>query len=1180
MRRLLVVITIAAAAATAGLLSAIHRPIAVNSTDRTLAFDGFPLDRPRLIEFAPPEPESGEASLYTRFSSRANGTDLDDAVRREVTDQIRDWLLITVMSSSRLTADELNQALFDLPPVRRGQFERIAKFDYGETRARAVANGEVVALIPARSAEQRTDALAHIADDERKNTGRIPTTVHVFEYELGADLSHAQITHRASVDGATLFSAAAGYAERRVQSLSDLEQFMSSVDDLTYAQRDGAQLTLGGRRILSRQYRGIRVEDVAAIWQSEQSPEGRSHGSGFSLDPEFEYSNLTRIVQTDLGPRMVRAGAPEVAVAEMRQALVAKDIGAFLRSFQSACRVAARVPEDCPELGRKFLLSHRYQAARYDGKLAGTEVGMVLFYTDLLMKLWSLDYQHSVPGPVAGFPNETAMEVAAIYRTEVQDFPATRLWLGSLDEGYQIGLGGREVSFARIATRVFAVPNDPITGKDRTESAEPHVYDRVFMTWWNDHYEEVGRYEPEYERLNEIMKWSQLIVWLNTSNDGHLLEFLAAVDVNRSNRFTEWVRRHPELTFRNWSAIDFKPAGYESSRTEALAILASEPFQNFGRISVWEGGVSLARPKEFLQRSALSDDVPALLRRGRLDYSKSNLASGELKTLQSVEYTLRNTGGNTASSVARVPTPQRLRGLISEFRHSDLERTIVKRSDGLVLQARAVNADVGDLHVGRTPEGFRIAWRAREVDQGQTIARRLSRAPSIDVALMHDPSVDSVVKLPQDGEYLIKPIDGDRWMRLRTASGGDKVVRQGYDARVSGTGSGSRTVDVAWIDREIVAKQMNDVGWVRVSVGQTRESMIVSVESRGPPAGSRPHELRWAGGHIQAFEDGTDGRLLINSKALPSELRQDPGRLRRLVDAQPATHDPEGVIAMVARADYDRAAAAFAKNPAEFRQTFEARLTEDTLVVNRLMQENRFVEARQRIDSLLAICGDQPELRLRRALADLADHDVPAAARTLDAVFKRPVNASFFEEIDKRLSDPRLAAPERDAMTNIRRLAEWRSQKAAGANRLRGNLVAVTDNNTLRLDYRVDTLDAHAVSVSDVDANPLLYVQDSPGLNNVDWSPSTHSTLNSLVSSGRVDVSVLDVDLAHFSPARIVEAHSKTSLKLVAPMPVLHAGAGLTGSPRPPSCADQDAQRPNCRVYLVRERYTSLVAHR
>jgi hypothetical protein len=1180
MRRFLIVLTVAAAATTVGLVSAIRRPVEMKSIDHTLAFDGFPLDRPRLIEFARPEAESGEASLYARFTARAASTNLDGAVQREVSDQIRDWLLIAVMSGSHLTADELNQALFDLPPVRRGQFERIAKYEYGETRARAVGDGQVVALIPAQSAQQRTDALAHIADEERKNTGRMPTTVHVFEYELGADFSHAQITHRAPVAGATLFSAPAGYVERRVQSLSDLEQFLSSVDDLTYARRDGGQLTLGGRRILGRKYRGIRIEDVAAIWQSEQSPEGRSHGSGFSLDPEFEYSKLKRVVQTDVGPNMVRAGAPESAVAEMLEALGAKDIGAFLQSFQTACRVAAREPEKCPEMARKFLLAHRYQAARYDGKLAGTEVGMVLFYTDLLMKLWSLDYEHSVPRPVAGFPNETAMEVAAIYRTEVQDFPATRLWLGSLDEGYQVGAGGRDVAFGRIATRVFAVPNDPITGKDRTESAEPHIYDRVFMTWWNDHYEEVARYEPEYERLNEIMKWSQVIVWLNTSNDGHLLEFVASVDVNRSNRFTEWVRRRPELTFRNWSAIDFKPAGYESSRTEALAILVSKPFQNFDQTSLWEGGVSLARPSEFLQRTALADDVPALLRRGRLDYAKSNLASGELRTLQSVEYQLQRTGANTASSVARVPAPQRLRGLVSEFRHSDLERTIMKRADGLVMRTRAVNADLGDLHIARTPEGFRVAWRAREVDRGQTIARRLSRAPSIDQALTHDPSVESVIKLPKDGEYLIKPIDSDRWMRLRAASSDDKVVRQGYDARVSGTGSGSRNLDVAWLDRQAVAKQMNEAGWVRVSAGETRESTIITVESRGPPAGSHPRELPWAGGRIQAFDEGASGRVLVKWTELPAELKQDPGRLRRLIDARPASNDPKGVVALVERGDYEHAAQAFAQQPTEFRATFEARLADDQRAVNQLMQENRFVEARQRIDGLLAIRGDQPDLRLQRALAELGDHDMQAAARTLDPSFKRPVNARFFEEIDKRLADPRLTSPERDELTKVRRLAEWRSQQAGRVDRLPGDLVAVMDHNTLRLDYRVDKLGTHSVNVAEVDANPVLYVQDSPGLNNVDWSPSTHSTLNTLISGGRVDVSLLDVDLAHFTPARIVETHSNTLLKLVAPLPIALAGAGLAGAGRAPSCDDQSAQRSNCRVYIVRERAGALVVRR
>jgi hypothetical protein len=320
--------------------------------------------------------------------------------------------------------------------------------------------------------------------------------------------------------------------------------------------------------------------------------------------------------------------------------------------------------------------------------------------------------------------------------------------------------------------------------------------------------------------------------------------------------------------------------------------------------------------------------------------------------------------------------------------------------------------------------------------------------------------------------------------------------------------------------------------------------------------------------------------VLVKWSDLPAELKQDPARLRRLVNAQPATNDSTGVVALVERADYDNAAAAFAKRPAEFHATFEARLAEDHRAVNQLIQEQKFAEARQRIDGLLAIRGDQPELRLQRALVEIADHDMQAATRTLDTGFKRPVNARFFEEIDTRLADPRVAGPERDVLSNVRRLAEWRSQQAAGADRLPGDLVAVTDNNTLRLDYRVDALRTRTVNVADVDADPLLYVQDSPGLNNVDWSPSTRATLNSLISRGRVDVSLLEVDLAHFSPARIVEARSNTALKLVAPLPIVRAGTGLAGAVRAPSCAGQDAQRPNCRVYIVRERAGALVVRR
>ena len=40
------------------------------------------------------------------------------------------------------------------------------------------------------------------------------------------------------------------------------------------------------------------------------------------------------------------------------------------------------------ELLQGLLQRYSYQAARYDGPLDGTEVGMVLFYTDLLAKMW------------------------------------------------------------------------------------------------------------------------------------------------------------------------------------------------------------------------------------------------------------------------------------------------------------------------------------------------------------------------------------------------------------------------------------------------------------------------------------------------------------------------------------------------------------------------------------------------------------------------------------------------------------------------------------------------------------------------------------------------------------------------------------------------------------------------
>ena len=284
MKRLVIVVACLAAIAAAALMSAIGRvPLPPTVAAAPDAFEGLPIDRPQVVEFGRPQLESDEPTLYARHTARALDIDLDGAMRRETADQVRDWLLLTILSASPLSAGELNQTLYDLPPVRRGQFDRIAKFDYGETRARVVRNGDVIALIPGGTKAQRTDSLAHILDEQRKNAGTIAGSVEIFEYDLAPDLQSATITRRTPIEGRTLFSPDAGYVERSIGALADLQWFVSAIDDLTYARRDGGTLTVGGRRHQARRSRNIRVEDIAAIWQSEASPEGRQGGSGFSL---------------------------------------------------------------------------------------------------------------------------------------------------------------------------------------------------------------------------------------------------------------------------------------------------------------------------------------------------------------------------------------------------------------------------------------------------------------------------------------------------------------------------------------------------------------------------------------------------------------------------------------------------------------------------------------------------------------------------------------------------------------------------------------------------------------------------------------------------------------------------------------------------------------------------------
>ena len=136
----------------------------------------------------------------------------------------------------------------------------------------------------------------------------------------------------------------------------------------------------------------------------------------------------------------------------------------------------------------------------------------------------------------------------------------------------------------------------------------------------------MARYEPEYQRLNEIMKWSLLFSWLGEHRDMERLQFLASTPVKHDAWFPLWARNNPNLKFRYWDRVQFFPQGYKGVDTESLPLLQSRWFQlSRGPRHAITGGVSLASEDLMVARPVVPKNVDSLLLRSNLDYSARGL---------------------------------------------------------------------------------------------------------------------------------------------------------------------------------------------------------------------------------------------------------------------------------------------------------------------------------------------------------------------------------------------------------------------------------------------------------------------------------------------------------------------------------------------------------------------------
>lgn len=1088
---------------------------------------------------------------------------------REKLDQVRDWLLLTAMSAAGTPPERIAEFTFDLPAIRHRYMRPVGNFQYGVARSSRISDEEVVALIPAGATEvEAADLVAQIADEHRKNSGDAPGKLRLFEYQIDLANRAAQLIRRETVGAQEIFSSTYGYTESSVSSLAELTRFMSGVDEVTFARlnQGGGGITLGGRKFKAPGRRGLRVEDVAALWQAEakiaQREQSRSDlirraeefdsrwertwrdfdarwrpfydrlvttevlnqhkkekaqlearekkeragllaemraagqspqlvtGSGFSLDPEYDFQGLLRFFDEALGPvlrELAQAKAGSFTLGEVsgvRKGLAGRDINPFMRLLGKL--VASGDKELAGLIAALLKEGFSFQKARYDGDLQGTEVGMVLFYTDLLAKLWAMDYMETAPtSSVKDFRPIVGLPTSPIYRRETEELTKSRLWFGPREEGFQVAADGQTLLLGHTATRVYSASSDPFNPGVETAAAAPTA---AFLGWWDDHYEEIARYEPEYERLDAIMKWSLLIGWLNNEGQGNLLGFLRDVQVNRANWFPTWASQQPELKFSNWGEIGFFERGFKGTTTETLPVLFSKPFFRFGQEWSLAGGVSLAnkvalRHRVARARAGREVNVSRGLRRADVTpvRPEGNPNSLVMQAGDGTTYRLAESApGSKTISVTAKPAA-RLRGQTGELSNVPLRQTTSAEPGGFKVEVGAEEVALGQLDIKRSESVFRIGWQSRDVDAGQALARRLSRHPEPETMLALDPQVEAAYRLGKEGPYLVKMKNSDRWMKvteggepptLHDGGGGGQggPPRPPLKAAVADPGGNSRRYELVWLDTESVKRDLSKTGYIEVQTverevltGKTFSlGMRLQARAGEPPRSATPVKITGGPEVISATVDPATGTMYLKLRELPASMKNDPALLGTWL--QPSDVQSVARLAKSARmgVEYVKTVA-----PADG-------LTSGVALGQQLIEAGRYPEAVRHLSALIKAHEQVPELKVLRAIARLKQGRAQTATEELNALANQPGRdpALFFNEVNSRLK----------SFYGSDEVYYAEYGKRYDLHRRVNNPGEPEDGIPLDAD---------------------VYVQDSPELLGMDWSPSvTPGTLNEIISGG------------------------------------------------------------------------------
>lgn len=717
----------------------------------------------------------------------------------EAQEQLRDWARIGLASHLELDTARFRNAAYDTVPVRDAAFADLSRQTTGPGRALFDGRGVLHVLVPRGDPhEDRTIGL--LIDQHRVDAGADPTQVQIHHYQIRPATQTIELTAEKPAPTSEVRSAH-GFVMMRVDQRQGLTDFLAKTRHLSWLEVRGSEIWAGGWDWPDVPTVPLSVEDVSAIQRGYLQPSS-ARTPGFSLDPgppETRDDILAVIpdLRPELADRLISQNWNGSTYKSADDLATVVDRAVFSTDPLPAAALAkVGLPSDRSQLWALYLFLHGreiYGQARYDGQLEGTDVGMTLFYTDYVAKHWTYSgLGTGVPTKaVEGFiSNSTAVTPwSHCAGAEGSKIESGRLWFGQDDSGF--AYGPDRVSIGAQATRLFS-RSDSNGGTE----VEPSFQAGRGMRWWDRHYQAVADYEPQYRRLDEIMRWSGALDWLTSKTQARLPQLDSAA-IRSNLRFKDWYAQHNEL--RERSPIEFVTP--PSAQHAAVRTKPSKVHEDCGFVFVY-GGVSLGNLLEREGGRNFHANLPQPVRRAGLfdKTSHVDLATGTGRIGQvsiddagrivdSVQRTLSTTldGHAVVDTVAtgRLVAPF---GKLKVWRADTATRQVkvgMAAARGQIsMRVEFLGQRLGELTAQKEADVVTIQWQRGLVDRVrralETIQDRLVSQPSTELPT----ASDGVLYSYQDGGQVWYRVGGpgDPWLSITkelTPPGDELVFRLG-----------------------------------------------------------------------------------------------------------------------------------------------------------------------------------------------------------------------------------------------------------------------------------------------------------------------------------------------------------------------------------------------------------------